>query len=86
MPEESNNAFPFGVFVPFDGFIDGAVVVGLPVEPRVVRRVVLHIETSDHGNFVGFAGEIVVIEGGLTRQHIFVVILGELLVESFGFR
>ena len=47
MPEEDDYALFFCLLVPLDGFIDGAVVIGLPVEPGVVGGVVLHVESSD---------------------------------------
>lgn len=52
MPEKYDDSlFVCIVKVPFNGFVDCAVVDWLPVEPGVVGRIVLHIEASDHRMF-----------------------------------
>ena len=48
VPKEDDDSLLFCLLViPFYRFVDCAIVVSLPVEPRVMRRVVLHIESSD---------------------------------------
>lgn len=48
VPEECHDSFFLGLIeIPIHAFVNSSVVIGLPIEPGVVWRVVLHIETSD---------------------------------------
>ena len=67
MPEKDDNALFLGLLViPVNGFIDSSIVVGLPVEPGIMRGVILHIEPSNDGSLGCFCDKIIVIEGGLS--------------------
>lgn len=68
MPVESHNAFAVGASVPVNRVLDGAIIIGLPVVPGVVRRVVLHIETLHQGALPDFRLQLFVVVVGLPRQ------------------
>ena len=67
--------------VPVDGRAHCPIVIRLPVVPRVVRRVVLHVKTANHGNFVDLIDEIIIVESGLPRKDILTVVVDKPLVE-----
>jgi hypothetical protein len=67
MPEEYDSSFSLGlIIVPFDGFIDSSIIIGSPLVPRVMGRVILHVEASDHRYLSSFADKLIIIEGSLS--------------------
>lgn len=85
MPEEDYYSLAIGLgVIPFDGLIDGSIICRLPIVPGIVRGVVLHIKSSNNGFFPCFADKVIIIECGLTGEHILTVVVDQFLVKLLG--
>lgn len=65
MPMKANYSFPVCLFVPVNCVGDGAIICRLPVVPRIVWGVVLHIEGLNEWVAADLLHKIVVVEGSL---------------------
>ena len=86
MPEEDYDSFLLSfLVVPFDSFINSAIIISLPVKPWIMRWIILHIEASNKWFLTSFANKVIIVKCSLTRKDIFAVIISQCFVQLLGF-
>lgn len=67
---EGHNSLTTSTLIPSNGILNGAIIIRLPIVPRVMRRVVLHIEALHQGTLANFGLEFLVVVVGLSRKNV----------------